>query len=113
VGQRGTKVNAAPRWGPPEKHARLESLTGLGAFDSASVKQEEFAGIRRRRNGTLARAHTTSKKRQKEAARVEKLQEKAAKRLQKKAENADRIPGSGPEIETRPIEAFTLPEEER
>ena len=44
---------------------------------------------------------------------MEKSQEKAAKRQQKKAENASRIPGSGPEIETEPIESFTLPPEER
>jgi len=61
----------------------------------------------------MARAHTTIKKRQKELARMEKSQEKAAKRLQKKNEVAGRIPGSGPEIETEPIESFTLPPEER
>lgn len=44
---------------------------------------------------------------------MEKSQEKAAKRLQKKNEVSDRIPGSGPEIETEPIESFTLPPEER
>lgn len=44
---------------------------------------------------------------------MEKSQEKAAKRLQKKNENSDRIPGSGPEIETEPIESFTLPPDER
>ena len=70
-------------------------------------------GVSRSRKGNLARAHTTFKKRQKESARMEKSQEKAAKRLQKKAENADRIPGSGPEIETEPIESFTLPPDER
>jgi hypothetical protein len=55
----------------------------------------------------------TFKKRQKEAARQEKMQEKAARRLQKKAEDATRVPGAGPAIETRPIELFTLPPEER
>lgn len=41
------------------------------------------------------------------------MQEKAARRLQKKAEDATRVPGAGPAIETRPIELFTLPPEER
>ena len=61
----------------------------------------------------MARAHTTFKKRQKEFARMEKSQEKAAKRVQKKTDGTGREPGSGPEIETEPIESFTLPPEER
>ena len=44
---------------------------------------------------------------------MEKSQDKAAKRLQKKNEPSDRIPGSGPEIETESIESFTLPPDER
>lgn len=44
---------------------------------------------------------------------MEKSQDKAAKRLQKKQENAGRVRGAGPEIETAPIESFTLPPEER
>jgi len=37
---------------------------------------------------------------------MEKSQEKAAKRLQKKSEDSGRVPGSGPEIETEPIESL-------
>ena len=44
---------------------------------------------------------------------MEKSQEKAAKRVQRKIDNADRIPGAGPEIETEPIDSFTLPPDER
>ncbi len=44
---------------------------------------------------------------------MEKSQEKAAKRIERKVANADRIPGSGPEIETESVDSYTLPPDER
>ncbi len=56
------------------------------------------------------RGPQTFQKRQKEQQRKEKQQEKASRREDRKAESANREPGSGPPIEE--AEEMYIPEEE-